>query len=77
MTIRRALRELATMIDWLILADRNHIDRPMKDFYQIEYKCGYAVSGGIARKTRRGVAHAVAAPLAKTIKVKGHGYVMA
>ncbi len=65
------------MIDWLILADRNHIDRPMKDFYQIESRFGYAVSGGIARNAPGNVAQAVTALLTRTIKVKGHGYAAA
>lgn len=64
------------MMDWLILSDRYYIDRPMKVFYWIDSKFGYAVSGGIACNALLGVAYAMAAQLARTTKVKGHVYVV-
>jgi hypothetical protein len=75
MAIRRVPRRLLTIIDWLIFSDRYYIDRPMKVFYWIDSKFGYAVSGGFARSAVPGVANAIAAQLAKTTKVKGHVYV--
>ena len=75
MAIHRLSRQLATIIDWLIFSDRFYIDRPMKDFYWIDSKFRYAVSGGFARNALLGVANAMAAQLAKAIKVKGHVYV--
>jgi len=75
MSIGRVSRQLATIIDELIFSVRYSIDRPMKAFYWIDSKFGYAVSGGFARSVFFGVANVRAAQLAKTIKVKGHVYV--
>jgi hypothetical protein len=74
-TIRRLSRQLATIIDCLVLSDRYYIDRPMKVFYWIDSKFGYAVSGGFARNALSGIANAMAAQLATTTKVEGHLYV--